>query len=159
VFISQHIPPIFSTTYAQRLAATIGLPVIEVTTKVKLESGKIYLAHGDSHMIFTKSMGNFALADNSEKVNKHRPSVDVMFNALSHVYAEDVLGIILTGMGGDGAEGLLRLKQNGSQTVAQDEASCIVFGMPRKAAEIGAVDKVLGIAEIRSKLANISMKN
>ncbi|HFB66983.1 MAG TPA: chemotaxis response regulator protein-glutamate methylesterase [Aeromonadales bacterium] len=159
VIISQHIPPIFSTTYCQRLSQTVGVPVIEVMDKVALESGTIYLAHGDSHMIFRKSSQVFALADNSEKVNKHRPSVDVMFNSISTLYGDSILGVLLTGMGADGAEGLLKIRQNGAHTVAQDESSSVVYGMPRRAAELGAAVEVLSLQDIRQKLANICLKN
>ncbi len=159
VVISQHIPPVFSTTYSQRLSQTIGIPVIEVLQKVALKAGHVYLAHGDSHMIFRQSGEVFALPENSEKVNKHRPSVDVMFDSVAQIFGKDVLGVLLTGMGADGARGLLQLKQNGAQTVAQDEHSCVVYGMPRRAVELGAARYILSLQDIRLKLATICIKN
>ena len=157
VVISQHIPPIFSTTYAQRLSATLNIPVIEVTEKVKLEAGSIYLAHGDHHMIFKNLQGLIAIPDSSEKVNKHRPSVDVMFHSLSDLKLKSVLAILLTGMGADGASGLLRLKNQGVKTIAQDKESSIVWGMPKKAIELGAATEILSLQKIRDTLAKVAM--
>ncbi len=159
VVVTQHIPPIFSTTYSQRLATTLGIPVTEVTETVKLEPGNIYLAQGDLHLTLRSKLGNiFATPDNSEKVNKHRPAVDVMFNSVSPLYKASAIGVLLTGMGADGALGLLRMRESGALTIAQDEATSVVWGMPRRAAELGAAKEILPLMSIQKTLGKINYK-
>ncbi len=152
VVISQHIPPIFSSTYAQRLQRDIGIKVTEITNKTKLVNGEIYLAQGGAHMLFSKSDAVYAYPDFGEKINKHRPSVDVMFNGLIPIYGSEILAILLTGMGSDGAKGMLNIQRTGAHTIAQDEETSVVWGMPRQAALIGAAKEVLSLGEINQCL-------
>ena len=158
VVISQHIPPIFSSTYAQRSARKISRKVTEITHKTELVDGKIYLAQGGTHLTFERGMQVFALPSDGEKINKHRPSVDVMFDSLIPIYGAGVQAFLLTGMGADGAQGLLNLKNAGSYTVAQDEASSIVWGMPRQAVLMNAQCEVMSLSQINNCLRNVKKK-
>lgn len=154
VVITQHMPAGFTTMYAERLDQRSGLNVHvkEARTGDVVRPGQILLAPGgDSHMKLTKVNGEYQVVlTRAPKVNGHCPSVDVLFESVAQVAGDHALGIILTGMGGDGAKGLLAMRQAGARTIGQDESSCVVYGMPKVAYEMGAVeyqDKLTDIAK------------
>jgi len=144
IVIVQHMPPGFTKIYAERLNKNCELFIKEAEDGDKLEPGKALLAPGGKHMrVVKKAAGYFAELEDgndSNKVNGHCPSVDVLFDSLSKTIKSNGVGVILTGMGKDGAKGLLQMKNEKAQTIGQDEASSIVYGMPKAAFDIGAVD-------------------
>ncbi|MEE4245115.1 MAG: chemotaxis response regulator protein-glutamate methylesterase [Kangiellaceae bacterium] len=151
IVMAQHIPDVFSTSYAQRLDGLTDIKVIEVRESLELMPGHAYLAPGDDHLyIYKKGSKYFANIKKSEKVNRHRPSVDVLFDSVADVAGKRAIGAILTGMGADGARGLKKMKDTGAITIAQDEASSIVWGMPGAAVAMDAVTKVLPLDKIAS---------
>lgn len=154
IVITQHMPPGFTAMYAERLDQRSGLHVHvkEARTGDVVKPGHILLAPGgDSHMKLTKVGGEYQVVlTKAPKVNGHCPSVDVLFESVAQVAKDHALGIILTGMGGDGAKGLLAMRKAGARTIGQDESSCVVYGMPKVAYELGAVeyqDKLSDIAK------------
>lgn len=142
IVVVQHIPPVFSRMFAERLNKQTHFIVKEAENGDSIEKGHVYLAPGDMHMEIEKIAGRYKLkVFGGEKVNGHCPSVDVLFNSISNVMNNRVLGVILTGMGYDGAKGLARMRRKGAVTIGQDEKSCVVYGMPKAAYELGAVSK------------------
>ncbi|MFT6734755.1 MAG: two-component system chemotaxis response regulator CheB [Polaribacter sp.] len=155
IVMSQHIPATFSTSYAKRLNRESIISVREVLSSTRLESGFAYLAPGSHHIIIKKKDGHFwAMLDEGEKVNRHRPSVDVMFNSIVDLRVKDCLGIVLTGMGKDGAKGLKALKDIGATTFVQDEETSVVWGMPGSSVKEGGVDCILPLGEIAQAIVN-----
>jgi two-component system chemotaxis response regulator CheB len=153
--MSQHIPATFSTSYAKRLNRESIISVREVLSSTRLESGFAYLAPGSHHIIIKKKDGHFwAMLDEGEKVNRHRPSVDVMFNSIVDLRVKDCLGIVLTGMGKDGAKGLKALKDIGATTFVQDGETSVVWGMPGSSVKEGGVDCILPLGEIAQAIVN-----
>ncbi|QFU20586.1 chemotaxis response regulator protein-glutamate methylesterase [Shewanella eurypsychrophilus] len=153
VVIAQHIPAAFSASFAKRLDSHCVMKVIEAQGGELLKAGTAYLAPGNQHMIVVrKGSSLFTKLLDSEPVNRHKPSVDVLFDSVAQCAAKSTIGIILTGMGKDGAKGLLNLKQNGSYTIAQDEASSVVWGMPGAAVEIDAHHEQMHLDKIPQKL-------
>lgn len=141
VVITQHMPEKFTTSFAQRLNSISPLCVSEAKHGDVLMNGNAYIAPGGYHLELQKISGKFSCKIHQEPpVSGHRPSVDVLFRSVASVAPKQSIGIILTGMGKDGAEGLLAMRKAGAQTIGQDEASCIVYGMPKVAFEIGAVE-------------------
>ncbi|EIV1851750.1 protein-glutamate methylesterase/protein-glutamine glutaminase [Vibrio vulnificus] len=140
IVITQHISAMFSGPFASRLDASCALNVSELTQgEVALKANHAYVAQGDKHlMVFRRGGQLYAHLDDSPAVNRHKPSVDVMFGSVAESLKGKAIGVILTGMGKDGAQGMLQMKQQGAITVAQDEQSCVVYGMPRAAVECGA---------------------
>ncbi len=151
--IVQHMPAGFTTLYANRLNDRSGMEVREAKTGDVLRQGLALLAPGgDQHMEIIKQDGQYkVILKNKDKVNGHRPSVDVLFKSVAKEAKDKSIGIILTGMGGDGANGLLEMRQKGARTIGQDESTCVVYGMPKVAFDIGAV-------EFQEKLPNISAR-
>ena len=152
VLVVQHMPPGFTAMYADRLNGQCQVCVKEARTGDLVVPGQVLIAPGgDSHMHLVKKDGVYQVVIRTgPKVNGHRPSVDVMFDSVAKVAGDRAVGIILTGMGGDGAKGLLAMRQAGARTIGQDEASCVVYGMPKVAYDIGAVecqDKLTDIAK------------
>jgi len=144
VVIVQHMPEMFTRMFAKRLDEQCALSVCEVADRQKLEPGHAYVAPGNFHMLVRRAGKGFeARVEQSAPVNRHRPSVDVLFDSVAAAAGQGATAIILTGMGGDGAAGMRRIKQAGGFTLAQDEASCVVFGMPKTAIEAGGVERVL----------------
>jgi len=155
IVMAQHIPDTFSTSYAKRLNIESVIEVREIRSPTKLENGFAYLAPGSHHMkIEKKASGLWAVLDDGEKVNRHKPAVDVLFNSIVDQKISSCLGIILTGMGKDGAIGLKNLRANGATTIAQDEASSVVWGMPGSAVAIDAAEHILPLKEIASFIVN-----
>jgi len=158
IVIVQHMPKAFTFSFAESLNRECKLNVKEATEGEKVERGKVLISPGDQHMML-KSSGNgyFVSMNSGELVNRHRPSVDVLFRSVANlVDGKKSIGVILTGMGDDGAMGLSEMHNAGSRTIAQDEESCVVYGMPRKAVESGAVDEVLNLENIVRRLIALS---
>lgn len=149
IVIVQHIPPVFSRMFAQRLNDSTKLNVKEAESGDYIERGHVLVAPGDRHMKIVRIGNRYKVnCFEGEKVNGHRPSVDVLFESAAKECSNKAIGVILTGMGYDGAKGLLSMKKSGARTIGQDEASSVVYGMPKVAYNIGAV-------EIQTALDNI----
>jgi two-component system chemotaxis response regulator CheB len=149
VVITQHMPPGFTRSFAARLDRLCRISVCEARDGDRILPGTALLAPGGLHMEVTRSGANYvARLSEGPPVNGHRPAVDVMFNSAARCAGRNLIAALLTGMGKDGALGLLEIRESGGYTVAQDEASCVVYGMPREAAEIGAAEEVLPLDEI-----------
>lgn len=149
ILVVQHIPPVFSRMFAERLNNQTSFRVKEAQVGDYVESGKVLIAPGDQHMKI-KKVGDRYKVDlfNGEKVNGHCPSVDVLFESVAKEANKDAIGVILTGMGYDGAKGLLAMRRKGARTIGQDEKSSVVYGMPKVAFEIGAVEKQTSLTNI-----------
>ncbi|OGS96644.1 MAG: chemotaxis response regulator protein-glutamate methylesterase [Gallionellales bacterium RIFCSPLOWO2_02_FULL_57_47] len=149
VLVAQHMPEHFTKSFADRLDTLCKISVKEAEHNERILPGHAYIAPGHSHLLLKRSGANYMTRlDQGELVNRHRPSVDVLFRSAANVAGANALGIILTGMGKDGVQGLLEMKQAGSYTIAQDEASCVVFGMPKEAISAGGVSEVLPLQNI-----------
>jgi two-component system chemotaxis response regulator CheB len=143
------MPERFTKTWAERLNSLCRISVKEAEDGDSLLPGHALIAPGNYHMTLVRSGARYTVRINQDHpVNRHRPSVDVMFASVAQNAGANAVGVILTGMGGDGAKEMLTMKQAGAFTIAQDEASCVVFGMPKEAIKAGAVDKVLPLSEI-----------
>ncbi|MFT5519867.1 MAG: two-component system chemotaxis response regulator CheB [Enterobacterales bacterium] len=159
IVMAQHIPPVFSTSFAKRLNSCTPINVIEPTKTMELEYGHAYLAPGDEHMkIFRRGGRLYLKTEQTEEVNRHRPSVDVLFDSVEETCGKNTLAVILTGMGADGAKGLKRLNDVGAHTIAQDEASSVVWGMPGAAVALGAATEVLSLNKIPQRIVNLASK-
>jgi len=156
VVITQHIPKSFSGPFAKRLNSMCDLTVHEAETGMELEPGHVYVAPGDGHLIvMKKGAGYTCVINDGPAVNRHKPSVDVMFRSLVESAKKDVLAVMLTGMGSDGAAGMLELLQVGAKTVAQDEASSVVWGMPGSAVKLSAVQSIVPLNEMAAHLVGL----
>ena len=143
ILIAQHMPEGFTTSFARRLDSLCKISVVESAGNERVLPGHAYIAPGHSHLLLTRSGANYMTKiEQSEPVNRHRPSVDVLFRSAAQAAGKNAVGVILTGMGKDGAQGMLEMKNAGAYNFAQDEASCVVFGMPREAIAIGAAHEV-----------------
>jgi two-component system chemotaxis response regulator CheB len=142
--VTQHMPETFTRAFARRLDQVTRVSVKEAEDGDSVVPGVVLVAPGDKHLQLRRDGARYyASVRDGPRVNRHRPSVDVLFRSVAQAAGRNALGVILTGMGADGAQGLLEMKQAGARTFAQDEASCVVFGMPRVAIELGAADRVL----------------
>jgi two-component system, chemotaxis family, protein-glutamate methylesterase/glutaminase len=147
--ITQHMPASFTASFAARLDKSCAPRVREAKDGDPVESGRVYIAPGGTHHLTIRGLSRRTCRlTTSEPVNGHRPSVDVLFRSVAETAGAAAVGVILTGMGRDGAEGLLAMKQAGASTIGQDEASSVVYGMPKAAHEIGAVDQQLPLSVI-----------
>ena len=156
IVIVQHIPPTFSKLFANRLNDECHISVKEAQNGEELQPNWAYVAPGDKQMRVKKINGGMQLDVNKgAKVNGHCPSVDVLFDSVAEQVGNTALGVILTGMGADGANGLLKMRQHGATTIGQDKATCIVYGMPRAAYERGAVQKQLPLADIPAMITSV----
>ncbi len=156
IVIVQHMPPGFTRMYAERLNGSCGLEVREARDGDRLYSGLALIAPGDYHMTVKQTgSGYMVKCRQGEKVSGHCPSVDVLFNSAAEQCRSDSVGILLTGMGSDGARGLLAMRQKGARTIGQDEQTSIVYGMPRVAYEIGAVEQQAALDQIPGLLCSI----
>ena len=156
IVIVQHMPKAFTASFAESLNKECRLNVCEAREGEKVERGKVLISPGDQHMMLKLVGKEYAVTMNSgELVNRHRPSVDVLFRSVANLVGKKSVGVILTGMGDDGAMGLSEMHDAGSLTMAQDEESCVVYGMPRKAVECGAVDEVRNLEEIVRRLIEL----
>lgn len=155
VVIVQHMPKGFTEMYASRLNRQCGLVVKEACHGDKVMPGQVLIAPGgDAHMSLVRgSDGSYQVAvRKGEKVNGHCPSVEVLFNSVAEVAKDKAVGIILTGMGGDGAQGLLKMRKAGARTIGQDESTCVVYGMPKVAYDLGAVEYQEKLSDITKRL-------
>jgi len=142
IVIVQHIPPVFSRMFAERLNNATSLKVKEAHTGDFVERGQVLVAPGDKHMRIKKLRDTYKVeCFEGDKVNGHCPSVDVLFESVAKEAGSSAIGVILTGMGYDGSKGLLSMRRKGARTIGQDEQSCVVYGMPKAAFNIGAVEK------------------
>ncbi|WHH60375.1 chemotaxis response regulator protein-glutamate methylesterase [Petroclostridium sp. X23] len=156
IVIVQHIPPVFSGMFAERLNNQIQLTVKEAQTGDYVEQGKVLIAPGDQHMRIKKIGDRYKVeVFKEDKVNGHCPSVDVLFESVAKEAGSNAIGIILTGMGYDGARGLLSMKRKGARTIGQDEQSSVIYGMPKVAYEIGAVEKKASLLNIPQVLISM----
>ena len=156
IVIAQHIPAKFSLMFAERLEQVCPIHVKEAVVGDAVTPGVALVAPGDHHMIVQKRPGGLEVAlHQGPRVAFQRPSVDVLFHSVAALAGPHAMGVILTGMGNGGAAGLLEMKQAGAITLGQDEASCTVFGMPREAIRLGAVDHVLSLNDIAASLARL----
>jgi two-component system chemotaxis response regulator CheB len=153
VLIAQHMPPGFTKSFAQRLNGLCRITVKEAEHGERVLPGHAYIAPGHAHLLLARSGANYiAHLSDEPPVNRHRPSVDVLFRSAAQHAGKNAVGVILTGMGRDGAAGLLDMRQAGAYTLAQDEASCIVFGMPREAIALGAADDISPLSDMSRRV-------
>ncbi|MBE2169162.1 MULTISPECIES: protein-glutamate methylesterase/protein-glutamine glutaminase [unclassified Cobetia] len=153
ILVTQHMPPGFTRSFAERLNGLCRIAVKEAAHGERILPGHAYIAPGDAHLTLSRSGANYVVTlDQRPPVNRHRPSVDVLFDSVARVAGRNAVGVILTGMGRDGARGLLQMREAGAHTIAQDEQSCVVYGMPREAVELGAAESVLPLSRISGHL-------
>lgn len=153
IVITQHMPPGFTTSFAARLNTLCQITVQEAVNGGRVLPGHAYIAPGGKQFRVDKSGANYVcVVEDGEVVNRHKPSVEVLFKSAARIVGRNAFGIMLTGMGGDGAKAMREMKDAGSYNYVQDEASCIVFGMPREAILHGAADEVLPLLDIASAL-------
>jgi len=149
ILIAQHMPEGFTKSFAARLDTLCRISVCEAVHNERILPGHAYVAPGHSHLLLNRSGANYVTElSQGPPVNRHRPSVDVLFRSAANCAGRNALGVILTGMGKDGAAGMLEMKKAGAWTVAQDEATCVVFGMPKEAIAVGGADEVVSLHEI-----------
>jgi two-component system chemotaxis response regulator CheB len=153
VMITQHMPPGFTKSYAARLNGLCRIRVAEAQDGERVLPGHAYIAPGGLHLAVERSGANYiARVHDGEPVNRHKPSVEVLFESAARVVGRNALGVMLTGMGADGARAMRTMRDAGSHNLVQDEASCVVFGMPREAIAHGAAHEVLPLGQIAPKL-------
>jgi len=157
--IVQHMPEKFTAAFAARLDSICEITVKEATHGDRVVPGCALIAPGGRHLLLLRSGAQYHVdVIDGPLVNRHRPSVDVLFRSVAKCAGRNALGIIMTGMGDDGAAGLLKMRQAGAQTVAQDEASCVVFGMPREAIKRGAVMRQVDLDGIGAEIVAARMR-
>jgi two-component system, chemotaxis family, protein-glutamate methylesterase/glutaminase len=164
IVITQHMPPGFTKTFAERLDKTTKLTVTEAVGGERILPGHAYLAPGGHHMEVVRSGADYVIRlSDAEPVHKHRPAVDVMMESVAKVGGKNVIGVLLTGMGKDGAKGMYDIRQSGGYTFAQNEETCVVYGMPKEAVAQGGVDVSLGLdvmgEAIFAKLKTMGISN
>ncbi len=160
IVVVQHMPEKFTGAFAQRLDTVCEVEVREARQGDRVVPGRVLIAPGGRHMLLKRSGAQYVVdVVDGPPVSRHRPSVDVLFRSVARFAGRNAVGIIMTGMGDDGARGLKELHDTGAWTVAQDEATCVVYGMPKEAVKLGAVDRILPLQEIPSAiLGRISRK-
>ncbi len=155
IAITQHMPPGFTASFAARLNSLCPMAVSEARHGERILPGHAYIAPGGKQFRLERSGANYmAVVEDAEPVNRHRPSVEVLFKSAAQVLGPNAYGVMLTGMGGDGATAMKEMRDAGSYNIAQDEASCVVFGMPRMAIQAGAAHEVLPLGKIARALMN-----
>lgn len=153
ILITQHMPEMFTKSFASRLDGLCRINVKEAESGEVVRPGWAYIAPGHSHLLLGYSGNNYVCElSQASPVNRHRPSVDVLFRSAANVAGRNALGVILTGMGKDGAVGMKEMKEAGAFNIAQDESTCVVFGMPKEAVSLGGVDEVLPLCEIAPRI-------
>ena len=160
IVISQHIPQAFSGPFARRMDSVSRMAVCEATDGTLIVPGHAYIAPGDRHLLVERDGARWRcrLSD-GPPVNRHRPSVDVMFRSVAQSAGANAIGVLLTGMGDDGARGLKELQDAGAPTLAQDEASSVVWGMPGAAVRLGAADRVLPLGQVAEALLTLALES
>jgi two-component system chemotaxis response regulator CheB len=160
IIIAQHMPAGFTRSFAQRLDGACEMRVKEGEDGEPLHCGHAYIAPGGVHLMLARKGGGLQTRLSAEPpVNRHRPSVDVLFRSVADAAGERAIGLMLSGMGADGADAMLELRQRGARNLAQDEASCVVFGMPKQAIARGGVHEVLPLDAIARRLVELSLAN
>lgn len=160
VVVTQHIPPQFSRSYAMRMDALCAMTVHEAASGQKLLPGNVYIAPGDFHLTLRQLRDELSIVlSDAEKVNRHRPSVDVMFDSIANLEWRDTVAVLLTGMGSDGAQGLLQLKGQGCHTIIQDEETAVVWGMPGAAYRLNAHCEIKPLDAIANRLLALTNRN
>lgn len=155
IVITQHMPPGFTTSFAARLDSLCKIRVEEARDGQRILPGHAYIAPGGRHLRIDRSGSNYvAVVEDTEPVNRHRPSVEVLFRSAARVLGPNALGIMLTGMGADGAQAMREMKDAGSYNYVQDETTCVVFGMPRMAIQAGAAHEILPLNQIAPAVLN-----
>jgi two-component system, chemotaxis family, protein-glutamate methylesterase/glutaminase len=154
ILIVQHMPEAFTASFARRLDSLCAPRVIEAKGNEKVEAGTVYIAPGHSHLQIKRAAAGSYVTEllATPPVNRHRPSVEVLFDSAASLVGNQAVGVILTGMGKDGAQGMLRMRQAGARTFGQDEASCVVYGMPREAFLVGAVDEQCPLDDMANRV-------
>jgi two-component system chemotaxis response regulator CheB len=156
IIIVQHMPANFTTAFAERLNNLCQITVKEATDNDSVTAGTALIAPGNYHMILRRSGARYYVEiKTGPMVHHQRPAVDVLFKSTAKYAGANSIGVILTGMGSDGAEGLLEMKKMGAATIAQDEKSCVVFGMPKEAIKLNAVDYVMPIDQVASQIVRM----
>lgn len=160
IVITQHIPPVFSRSFADRMDQTCPLSVCEAVDDQQIRPGHAYIAPGDQHLSVVKNGAKYVCKlDMEEPVNRHRPAVDILFDSVAKEAGSNAVGVILTGMGRDGAKGMRRMHDAGAATIAQDEATSVIWGMPHAAIEEGGVDKVMALDQIARKMTELAVRS
>lgn len=158
IVIVQHMPEVFTRAFAERLNSECVIRVAEAQDGMPLQGSQALIAPGNLHMLVERRGPGFAArVITAPLVSRHRPSVDVLFRSVAHAAGENAVGVIMTGMGNDGAQGLWEMKQAGAATIAQDKASSVVFGMPQEAIAKGAVDFVLPLGQIAPRALELAL--
>lgn len=159
ILIAQHMPELFTRSFAERLDHLCAMQVREAEHNEEIVAGRVYLAPGHSHLLLEPVAGRYRTVLNRDPpVNRHRPSVEVLFLSAARHLGAHAVGVMLTGMGKDGATAMLKMKQAGAYNFAQNEATCVVFGMPREAIALGAVDEVVPLPRMAERvLAHIAL--
>lgn len=153
ILITQHMPPGFTKSFADQLNTICEVTVKEASNGERVMRGHAYIAPGGMHMeLYRSGAKYFIKVQDGPLVNRHKPSVEVLFNSVAKHAGQNAVGIIMTGMGRDGAEGLLNMKEAGARTIAQDEKSSVVFGMPKEAIKLGAVDQIMSLDDMPRKV-------
>ena len=153
ILIAQHMPETFTHSFANRLNSLCRISVKEAVNGERVLPGHAYIAPGHSHLLLKRSGANYVTKLSQEPpVNRHRPSVDVLFRSAAKYAGANAIGVILTGMGKDGALGMLEMRQKGAYNFAQNEESCVVFGMPKEAIAVAAVDETVSLHEMGSRV-------
>ena len=155
IAVVQHMPEKFTAAFAERLDSVCALDVREARDGDRLVPGLVLIAPGGRHMQVRRSGAQYHVdVRDGPPVNRHRPSVDVLFRSVAHCAGRNALGVILTGMGDDGARGIKEMHDAGARTIAQDESSCVVYGMPREAVRLGGIDASLALGDIPAAMAD-----
>lgn len=155
ILVTQHMPETFTKTFAQRLNGLCRITVKEAEHGDRILPGHAYIAPGNRHLLLSRSGANYvAHLSDGPPVSRHRPSVDVLFRSVANCAGKNAIGVIMTGMGDDGAAGMLEMHQVGAYNLAQDEQSCVVFGMPKEAIARGGVDEVVPLTDLSKRLSS-----
>ncbi len=156
IVVVQHMPANFTTAFAERLDSLCSMTVREARNSDSVTQGTVLIAPGNYHMLLRRSGARYYVeVKDGPMVHHQRPAVDVLFKSVAQVAGANAVGVILTGMGADGAAGMLEMKKAGARTIAQDESSCVVFGMPKEAIKLGGADKVLPLDQIAGELVRM----
>jgi two-component system chemotaxis response regulator CheB len=158
IVIAQHMPPGFTDTFAKRLDTLCRIHVKQADDGEPVHGGVAYVAPGGRHlMLMRRGAGYYLRVTDDPPVNRHRPSVDTLFRSIAKAAGHQAIGVMLTGMGGDGAEAMLEMSRAGAYNIAQDEASCVVFGMPRQAIAAGGVNEIASLPDIAGRLEALAL--
>lgn len=159
IVITQHIPAAFSLPFSQRMNTVSEMTVVQAEDRQPIQFGYVYIAPGDKHLIIEATgAGYICRLHDGPPVNRHKPSVDVMFRTVVQSHGKNAVGVLLTGMGADGAKGLKELQEIGVPTIAQDEKTSVVWGMPAEAVKLGAADYVLSLEQVPAKILDLVKK-